>query len=118
MSYVLKKTIWLFVILPAGVVLVALALANRHTVRLVLDPLTPDNPVLSIEAPFFLFLFGSAIVGLLMGGAATWLGQGRWRRTARQRSQEATELRREADRLNQQLETAAQPRLPRTAPAD
>lgn len=114
----LKKTIWLFVILPVGLVLVALAVANRHEVSLILDPLTPDNPVLSVEAPFFLFLFGSAIVGLLMGGAATWLGQGRWRRTARQCRQEATELRREADRLNRQLETATQPRLPHTAPAD
>ena len=114
----LKKTIWLFVIFPAGVALVALAVANRHEVNLILDPLTPDNPVLAIEAPFFLFLFGSAIVGLLMGGAATWLGQGRWRRTARRRSQEANELRRETDRLNRQLETATQPRLPHTAPAD
>ena len=114
----LKKVIWFFVVFPAGVALVALALANRHAVRLVLDPLTPDNPILSVEAPFFLFLFGSAIVGLLMGGVATWLGQGRWRRTARRRSQEATEWRREADRLNRQLETAAQPRLPHSASAD
>lgn len=114
----LKKAIWLFLVIPLGVALVALALANRHVVRLVLDPLTPDNPLLSLEAPFFLFLFASAVIGLLMGGAATWLGQGRWRKTARRRSQEATEWRREADRLNRQLETATQPQLPHTASTD
>lgn len=106
------------VVLPAGVLLVAFAVANRHDVRLILDPFAPDNPVLALEAPLYLFLFAAAIAGLLLGGAATWLGQRRWRRTARRRSQEAAEWRREADKLNRQLETATQPTLPQAAHAD
>ena len=114
----LRKVIWFFVVIPVGMALVALALANRHSVQLVLDPLAPETPVLSLEAPFFLFLFASFGAGLLLGGAATWLRQGRWRKTARRRSEEATELRREADRLNRQLELTSQPQLPRSAPVE
>lgn len=113
-----RKAVWLFLVLPAGVVLVAFAVANRHPVRLVLDPFSPQDPVLSLEAPFFLFLLGAVMLGLLLGGAATWLTQGRWRQAARRRSQEAAELRRETDRLSRQLDAASQPRLPGAAPAD
>ena len=53
---VFKKFIWLFVIFPAGVVLVAFALANRHAVRLNLDPFSSGDSLLAFDAPFFLFL--------------------------------------------------------------
>ena len=33
--------------------LVTLAVANRHGVRLVLDPFRPDEPVLSLVLPFY-----------------------------------------------------------------
>lgn len=112
MFRVLRKVIWFLVVLPAGLVLVAFAVANRHGARLVLDPFSRDNPALTLEAPFFLFLFAAAIIGLLIGGAATWFAQGRWRRLARRRGREAAEWRREADRLNREREAAAQRQLP------
>lgn len=96
----LRKFVWLFVVLPAGVVLVAFALANRHAVRLNLDPFSADDPILAFDAPFFLYLFSALMLGLLLGGFATWLGQGKWRRQARERGREAARLRMEAGQLD------------------
>ena len=106
-----RKFFWLFVILPAGVMFVAFALANRHTVQLNLDPFATRDPLLAIDAPFFLFLLAALITGLLLGGLATWLGQGKWRKSARQRAHEAVELRRQTDQLNEQLRASNRLRL-------
>jgi len=114
----MRKFLFFIVAIPVGIILTALALANRHSVRLVLDPLSPDDPILWVEAPFFLFLFGGVIAGLALGGFLTWLKQGKWRKTARRRTREAEELRRESERLNHQLEIASRPQLPGTAGAD
>jgi len=55
--------------------------------------------VLSVVLPFYGFLFGALLIGVLLGGTATWLSQSRWRRTARVRSGEARRWQTEADRL-------------------
>ena len=117
-SAVVRFFVWFVVVLPAGVLLVALAVANRHNVSVVLDPFSPANPVLAYEMPLFILVFGSLMAGLLMGGMATWLGQARWRHTARRRSEEARHLRSETAQLSRQLEAATQPRLPQAASAD
>jgi len=96
---VLKRILWLCVAFPAAALLVTLAVANRHSVRLVLDPFRPETPVLSIVLPFYGYLFGALVIGVLLGGTATWLSQSRWRRTARTRSGEAKRWQAEADRL-------------------
>lgn len=114
----LRKLFWIALVLPAGAVLVAFAVANRHAVRLVFDPLAPDDPSLSLEAPFFLFLILSVVVGLLIGGGAMWLTQGKWRRRARREARDAARLRRENEQLNQQLQARSEPRLPETASAE
>ncbi len=98
----LKRIIWLIVAFPAAVFLVTLAIANRHSVRLVLDPFHPETPVLSLVLPFYAYLFGALLIGVLLGGLSTWLGQGRWRRTARTRQVEARRWQAEADRLTRE----------------
>jgi len=114
----MRKVIYILFVIPLGVLLIALALANRHTVRLVFDPISPDAPLLSLEAPLFIVLLASLIIGLVLGGFLTWLKQGRWRRAARQRAREAEALRVENDRLARQLEAASRPRLPETAASE
>jgi uncharacterized integral membrane protein len=96
---VLKRILWLLTAFPAAALLITLAVANRHSVRLVLDPFRPESPVLSIVLPFYGFLFGALIIGVLLGGMATWISQARWRRTARVSSGEAKRWQSEADRL-------------------
>ncbi len=98
----LRRILWLLTAFPAAALLITLAVANRHAVRLVLDPFRPESPVLSVVLPFYAFLLGALLVGVLLGGAATWFSQGRWRRTARQRSGEAKRWQAEADRLTRE----------------
>jgi uncharacterized integral membrane protein len=105
---VLKKLVWVLV----AAVAVALAVANRHDVFFVLDPTTVEDTPLAIEAPLYLLIFIALGVGVLIGGCATWLRQGKWRRRAREQTGEAERWQREADRLTSQLEHTDQPRLP------
>lgn len=95
----LKRIFGLLVAFPAFLLLVTLAVTNKHAVQLKLDPFRPDDPVLALEAPFFYFLLGALILGVLLGGAATWLTQSHWRRSARSRAHDALRWRAEADRL-------------------
>jgi hypothetical protein len=107
-----RKLILALVVVPLGVVLIALAVVNRKPALLILNPFGGGEPGFSLEAPLFLLLLGSFALGLVVGGIATWLGQGKWRRTARAEAREARELRRQADRLEKELEglDAAAPR--------
>jgi hypothetical protein len=99
---VLRRLIWFVVAFPAAVVLVTLALANRHPVRLVLDPFRPADPTLSLVLPFYAYLFGMLLVGIVTGGLAMWTTQVRWRRSARQRAAEAQRWQAEANRLSRE----------------
>src|SRR4029453_17884815 len=94
----LRRVIWTVVAFPIGIVLVTLAVSNGHRVRLVLDPFRPDDPVLSLVLPFYLYLFGALLIGIVIGGMATWFTQARWRRIARRRGAEAGRWEAEARR--------------------
>ncbi|MGV1015022.1 MAG: lipopolysaccharide assembly protein LapA domain-containing protein [Methyloceanibacter sp.] len=110
-----RKLAIVLIVVPLGVVLVALAVINRKPVELVLDPFGGPDPSLTLEAPFFLFLLGAFALGLIVGGIATWFKQGKWRKTARTRRREADEWHTRADKLEQELEEldpAHHPRLP------
>lgn len=85
--------------LLAAIVLVTLAVANRHEVRLVLDPFNRQAPVVYAELPFYIYLFAMLIIGVVLGSLATWISQGRWRRLVRLRTHESLRWKGEAERL-------------------
>lgn len=89
---------WL-VMIPVGLVLILLALANRHAVVLSLDPFGQQAAGLSLSVPLFVVILLSMMAGVLVGGIALWIGQGRHRRAARLHKREAERLRREAETL-------------------
>lgn len=95
----LKRVVRLLLAFPAALLLITLAVSNRHSVRMVLDPFRPERPALAIDMPFYAYIFAALVAGVLLGGASTWLGQSHWRKTARQRAQDAMRWRAEADRL-------------------
>ena len=105
----LRRVVWIAIGAPIALLLITLALANRHAVRLVLDPFRPENPVLSLVLPFYAYLFGALLVGVVVGGMATWMSQSRWRRNARQRAAEAYRWHAEADRLSRERERITEP---------
>ncbi|MGE0701699.1 MAG: hypothetical protein AB7O57_21560 [Hyphomicrobiaceae bacterium] len=98
----LKRVVRLLIAFPAALLLVTLAVSNRHSVQMILDPFRPERPALAIEMPFYFYLFGAMLLGVVIGGLATWVGQSHWRSTARQRSQDAMRWRAEADRLTRE----------------
>ncbi len=103
----LRRIVWIFVTIPVAIVLITLAIANRHGVRLVLDPFRPADPVISLVLPFYAYLFGALLIGVIIGGAATWMTQVGWRRSARQRAAEAHRWQAEADRLSRERQQDA-----------
>lgn len=107
----LSRFVWLLVMIPVAIVLIALSVANRAAVPFTIDPFTPGNPSLTISAPMFMFLFASLIAGLLLGAFITWVAQGRHRQRARRAAAEVESLKSEARQREQALRTA-QPALP------
>ncbi|MFC4624694.1 lipopolysaccharide assembly protein LapA domain-containing protein [Daeguia caeni] len=87
-----KRILMIVIFVPLAVILIALAVANRTSTVLTIDPFNPGNPALSYTAPLFLWLIGALIVGVLIGSAATWFAQGKHRRTARRHKLEAQQL--------------------------
>ena len=98
----MKKVVNLLIGLPVALILVTLAIANRHAVRLVLDPFRPDAPALSLTLPFYIYLLGALMAGVALGGVATWLNQGRWRHAANIRTREVRRWQSEAERLTRE----------------
>lgn len=110
----LKRVVRLLIAFPAALLLITLAVSNRHAVKLVLDPFRPERPALWVEWPFYIFLFAALVVGVMLGGWATWMSQGHWRKSARQRAQDAMRWRGEADRLARERdETITSTALPK-----
>ena len=93
-----RKIVNLAVFVPLGIVLIVLAVANRQVVTLALNPFRPEDGVLSVSAPFFLFLFVALMFGMLIGSAATWWAQGKYRKQARKEAREVIRWQAEADR--------------------
>jgi uncharacterized integral membrane protein len=102
-----KKIVNLLVLLPVGIILIIFCVANRQLVTLAFNPFRPDDQVLSLSAPLFVFLFVTLIVGMVIGSAATWFTQGRHRRRARTEAREAVRWQAEADRHRSRAEQIA-----------
>ncbi|HEV7310202.1 DUF1049 domain-containing protein [Ensifer sp.] len=102
-----KKIINIVVLVPVGVILIVLSVANRQSVTMALNPFRPEDSVLAVSAPFFVFLFLAVIVGMVLGAAATWFSQGKHRRRARTEASEALKWHREAEKHRSQAEKLA-----------
>jgi Mn2+/Fe2+ NRAMP family transporter len=87
------------VLLPVAVLAVLLAVANREPVQLSVDPFTPDAPAFVTSLPLFAVIFAAVMLGVVIGGVATWLAQGRNRRERRLYRREMQHLRTETDRM-------------------
>jgi uncharacterized integral membrane protein len=107
----LGRFLWLIVMVPIAIVVIALSVANRNVVPLTFDPFTPGNPLLTISAPLFMYLFASLLAGLIIGSLITWLAQSKHRKAARQAAADVAMLRREAQAREAAIRSG-QPALP------
>jgi len=94
-----RKIVAALVLVPLAVIIIAFAVANRQIVTLSLDPFGGSEPAASLTLPLFALIILVLIAGVLIGGAAAWLGQGKWRRNARRLEREVRDLRQKVDTL-------------------
>lgn len=101
---VLRRILNWLVLLPIAVVAVVLAVANRTPVTVSLDPFGRMMSPLSITAPLFAVILLSVTVGVVLGGAAVWWKQGRYRKRARQAENQLVDAIGEQARLRGELQ--------------
>lgn len=99
----LRKIFNILVILPLAILFVVFAVANRHMVTLSFDPFNSSDPALGVSLPLFVVIIAVAMFGVIAGGVATWFGQHRWRRAARQHEADARHARAELADLRERL---------------
>jgi uncharacterized integral membrane protein len=95
----MRNLINVLFVLPFAIVVIVLAVANRGPVTLSLDPIAQQNSIYTLTLPLFVVLLGTLMVGIIIGGLASWVAQGRHRKAERRFRREAEGLRAEAERL-------------------
>jgi uncharacterized integral membrane protein len=95
-----RKIITAIIVVPLVVIFVAFAVANRQTVTVSFDPFSSAAPAYAATLPLFVVIFAVLIIGVLIGGCAVWLRQGKWRRSARRLGDEVRALQAELDLKN------------------
>ena len=89
----MRKFLTALVVIPLGLIFIVFAVANRYLVTVSFDPFNSADPSLAVSLPLFALIIAVAIVGVVAGGCATWLGQRHWRRAARRHEADAREAR-------------------------
>ena len=95
----IRRIVTALILLPLAIVVISVAVANRQSVVVSFDPFDQAHPALTRALPLYLLMLVLLIGGVVVGGSAAWLRQGKWRRAARHADAQARELRAEVDRL-------------------
>jgi uncharacterized integral membrane protein len=95
----LRKIVAALILVPLAVIIIAFAVANRQVVTVSFDPFSGNVPAASLTLPLFALVIVLLIIGVVVGGTAAWLRQGRWRRTARRLEREVKDLQARLDAL-------------------
>jgi len=90
---VMRKFFTALVLIPLGVIFVVFAVANRHAVTVSFDPFNSTDPSLGVRLPLFVVIIAVAILGVVVGGTATWFRQRHWRRAARRHEADVRQMR-------------------------
>jgi uncharacterized integral membrane protein len=103
----LRKLVTFLILIPLAIVLVMFAMANRQVVTVSFDPFNNVDPAFVMPMPLFALIFALSILGVLVGGVAAWLRQGKWRRNSRRLQADIVALRREIEMLTARLDNPA-----------
>ncbi|GGK40707.1 LapA family protein [Salinarimonas ramus] len=94
----MRRIVSLLILVPFALLVALFAMANRAPTTISFDPFTPENPVWSLTGPLWIVLFVLFAAGVVIGGCAAWLVQGKHRKAERAYKREASSLKREVDR--------------------
>jgi uncharacterized integral membrane protein len=98
-TIMIRKIVKALILIPLAIVLVSFAVANRQTVTVSFDPFSPADPAFSLTLPLYVIILALVIAGVIVGGVAAWMRQGKWRGRARLAESRARELRTENDQF-------------------
>jgi uncharacterized integral membrane protein len=104
-----RKILTGIIVVPLVVVIVAFAVANRQAVTVSFDPFSAVSPAYAATLPLFAIIFAALILGVLIGGIAAWIRQGKWRRAARRLDGEVRALHQEMDAVRRHFGTPEKP---------
>jgi uncharacterized integral membrane protein len=93
------KIVRALILVPLAIILIAFAVANRQTVTVSFDPFDKADPAFSLALPLYVLILALVIAGVIVGGTAAWMRQGKWRWRARLAESKARDLRGENDQL-------------------
>jgi uncharacterized integral membrane protein len=102
----LRKIVTAVILVPLAIVIVGFAVANRQAVTISFDPFNASHPAASLTLPLFVVIILLVILGVIIGGAAAWLKQHKWRAAARRAETRNHDLSAEVARLRRRLELA------------
>jgi uncharacterized integral membrane protein len=111
----IRKFVTALILVPLAIVFAAFAVANRQSVVVSFDPFDQAHPAFARPVPLYALVLVLVIGGVVIGGVAAWLRQGKWRRAARLAQGEARALRAELDRVKRSTGTGQLPVQPRPA---
>ncbi len=94
---------WLL-LLPVAIVVLVFAVANRQSTTVVIDPFGMFAQGVAISAPLYVILFLVLMLGVFIGGLASWLAQGVHRRAAREARLDVRAFREEAEQRREEYE--------------
>ena len=115
----IRRIVTALILVPLAIIAISLAVANRQSVVVSFDPFDQAHPALTRVLPLYLLMLVLLIGGVVVGGIAAWVRQGKWRRAARRADAQARELRAEVERLKRRpgpTALAARPALGDAAP--
>lgn len=102
-----RKIVTAVIVVPLAAIIVAFAVANRQTVTVSFDPFSSAAPAYAATMPLFVLIFALAILGVIVGGAAAWLRQGKWRRLARRLEGDVRDLHAEIEAIRRREHAGA-----------
>lgn len=111
----LRKIIAALILIPAALLIVLFAVANRASVTVSLDPFAGEPPMFGVSVPLFVLVLVVLILGVIVGGISAWMRQSRWRRRARRLSAELKAARAENETLRRQVEAPAPGHAPQSS---
>lgn len=102
----LKRLLTGLIGIPLALFLILFAVANRQSVVIGFDPFAPDAPAFSVTLPLFAVILIAVMLGVVVGGVASWLRQGKWRREAKVKRAEVSRLETETERARRDAANA------------
>lgn len=108
----MMRLIKYLILIPLGIIVVVLSIANRGAVTVSLNPFPDaaagtDLAILSYSVPLYLLLFGFLLLGVFLGGLGSWFSQGKWRRKARENEHQASMQQHRAEEAEQKAREMA-----------